>query len=103
MQVAIPHQLSREEVRRRLKGSSHKIGDAVPGGMAEIATSWPSEDRMQMSIMAMGQNLAGHIDITDNEVLLVMNLPPALSFLEPMIAGTIRQQGERMLEAPRGD
>jgi hypothetical protein len=103
MQVAIPHQLTREEVRRRLKGSSHRIGDAVPGGMANVETNWPSEDRMQMSIQAMGQNLTGHIDIADDEVVLVMVLPPALGFLEPMISGAIRQQGERMLEAPRGD
>lgn len=101
MQVAIPHQLGREEVRRRLKASSHEISDAVPGGMADIATSWSSEDRMDLSISAMGQMMTGHIDINDGEVVFVIALPAALGFLEPMISGAIRQQGQRMLEAPK--
>ena len=100
MQVSIPHQLGREEVRRRLKASSHEIADAVPGGMAEVATSWPSEDQMALGITAMGQAIDGHIDIKDEEVLFVIALPPALGFLEPMISGAIRQQGQRMLAAP---
>lgn len=103
MQVAIPHQLGREEARRRLKQSNHQIGDAIPGGMANVTSNWTSEDRMEMSIQAMGQNLTGHIEVAENEVVLAMILPPALGFLEPMIAGTIRQQGERLLEGPKAD
>ncbi len=103
MQVAIPHELSREEVRKRLKASSHEIADAVPGGMADIATSWPSEDQMALGIMAMGQKMDGTIDIKDGEVVFTIALPVALGFLEPMISGAIRQQGQRMLEAPQED
>ena len=32
MQVAIPHSLGREEVRRRLQGGGARIEDAIPGG-----------------------------------------------------------------------
>lgn len=103
MQVAIPHQLDREEVRRRLKGSSHEIANAVPGGMAEVATSWPSEDRMNMDIQAMGQTLTGHIDIADNQVVFVVDLPAALGFIQPIVEGAVRQQGERLLAPPKAD
>ena len=102
MQVAIPHQLGREEVRRRLKGSSHQIGDSIPGGMADVRTNWSSEDRMEMTIVAMGQNLTGHIDVEDDQVVFLMNLPPALGFIEPIVAGAIRQQGQKMLAPPKG-
>ena len=40
MQVAIPHDLDRETVRQRLRNNSHKIADHVPGGMADVQTSW---------------------------------------------------------------
>ncbi len=103
MQVAIPHQLDREEVRRRLRGSSHEIADSIPGGMAQVETSWPSEDRMVMAIQAMGQSLNGHIDIADDQVVFVVDLPPALSFVEPMVANAIKQQGQKMLAAPSAD
>ena len=34
--------------------------------------------------------------------VLHMDLPPALSFIEPIVEGAIRQQGQKMLEAPKG-
>ncbi|MEL1251456.1 polyhydroxyalkanoic acid system family protein [Aurantiacibacter gilvus] len=101
MQVAIPHNLDREEVRRRFRDNTHRIGDSIPGGMAEIETSWPSEDRMNMAIEAMGQALTGHIDIEDQQVVFHMTLPAALGFLTPMIEGAIRKQGQNLLEPPQ--
>ncbi|WP_271078744.1 polyhydroxyalkanoic acid system family protein [Aurantiacibacter sp. MUD61] len=101
MQVAIPHNLGREEVRRRLQENGHQIGDNMPGGMAEITTSWPTEDRMALSITAMGQALTGTIDIEDEQVLFEMILPPALGFLKPIVEGAIADQGRRMLEPPK--
>ncbi|GAA0271349.1 hypothetical protein GCM10009127_09420 [Alteraurantiacibacter aestuarii] len=100
MQVAIPHQLGREEVRRRLRGSSHEIADAIPGGMADVETDWPSEDRMTMAIKVMGQHLAGYIDIAEDQVVFFMDLPPALSFIKPIVEGAIRQGGQKLLAPP---
>ena len=101
MQVAIPHDLGRDEVRRRLKSRSHELADAIPGGMTEVVTNWPSEDRMGMSIQAMGQVLTGHIDIRDSEIEVVLNLPPALGFIQPIVEGAIRQQGHALLAPPK--
>ena len=42
MQVPIPHQLGRDEARRRLRENGHKMADNFPGGMAQVETSWPS-------------------------------------------------------------
>lgn len=103
MEVAIPHSLGREEARRRLRENSHKMGDGIPGGMAQVQTRWASEDRMEMAIAAMGQTLAGHIDVGDSQVVLSVNLPPALSFIEPIISGAIRQQGQALLAPPKND
>lgn len=102
MEVAIPHSLGRDEVRRRLRENSHTMADSIPGGMAEVTTSWPSEDRMDMAIAAMGQALVGHIDIADSQVVLNIDLPPALGFLQPIVEGAIRQQGQQLLAPPKG-
>ncbi|MEO0061744.1 MAG: hypothetical protein RLZZ08_304 [Pseudomonadota bacterium] len=99
MQVAIPHTLGREEVRRRLRGSSHQLADHLPG-MAQVVSTWPSEDRMDMAISAMGQSLTGHIDIMDNQVLFDITLPAALAFIQPIVEGAIRQQGQKLLAPP---
>jgi len=100
MQVAIPHQLTREEVRRRLRANSHRMAEGIPGGMAQVNTDWPSEDRMRLSISAMGQVVDGHIDIEDTQVVFVATLPPALGFIQPLVEGAIRQQAPRLLGPP---
>ncbi len=96
MRVAIPHKLDNDTVRERLKAKSHTIGEAIPGG-GGVATAWPSEDRMTMDISAMGQSLRAHVDLEPGQVVLEVDLPPALSFIEPMVAGAIRQQGQKLL------
>jgi hypothetical protein len=103
MQVPIPHNLGREEARRRLKANSHRMGHGIPGGASLLDTSWPSEDRMTLAIGAMGQNISGHIDIEDTQVVLTVDLPPALGFIEPIIAGAIKQSGQKMLAPPASD
>ena len=96
MRVAIPHSLDNDTVRERLKSKSHKIGDSIPGGGA-VTTAWPSDDRMTMDISAMGQSLRAHVDLEPGQLVLEVDLPPALSFMEPMISGAIRQQGQKLL------
>ncbi len=100
MQVSIPHEFEKEEVRRRLKGSSHKIADQIPGGMAQVTTDWPSEDCMTMQIAMMGQHLSGLVEIAERQVIFSIDLPPALSFVEPIVESTIRQKGEKLLSPP---
>ncbi|WP_121116972.1 polyhydroxyalkanoic acid system family protein [Croceibacterium ferulae] len=98
MQVAIPHTLGRDTARERLRSRSHTLADAMPGGAAEVKTDWPTPDRMHMTITAMGQVVDGNVDIDDTQLLFSVTLPPMLSFLEPMIAGAIRQQGPKLLK-----
>lgn len=97
MRVAIPHDLDPAVVRERLKGRSHEIADHVPGGMAEVETSWPSENHMAMTIRAMGQQLTGGIDIGERELVIELALPGMISFMEPMISSAIRTQGEKLI------
>lgn len=98
MRFAIPHNLERAEVRSRFKSRSHEIAGQIPGGMAKVDTSWPSEDRMNLSIAALGQQLRGHIDIEANEVVFEFDLPPALGFIEPMIRKAVESKGQALLK-----
>lgn len=99
MRVPISHSLGKDEVRRRLQSRSHEIGQFVPGGMADVTTTWPNEDRMDLSVKAMGQGIDGCVIIEENQVIFEVNLPPALSFVEPMVASAIRQHGQKLIAA----
>jgi hypothetical protein len=98
MRVALPHRHSKDEVRRRLRARSGEIAQFVPGGFADVQTAWPSEDRMSMVVRAMGQQLNAHVDIEESQVVFVVDLPPALGFVEPIVAGAIRDKGTKLLK-----
>jgi len=100
MRVVIPHNLDKATARERLRSNSHNMGSHIPGGMGEVETSWPSEDRMAMTVRAMGQELHGNVDIEDGQVVFDVVLPPALSFVEPIIQGAIKQTGQKLLAPP---
>ena len=100
MRVAIPHGLDKDEVRRRLRTRGHEITDHIPGGMANVTSSWPSEDRMTLSVAAMGQTIDGQVDIEDGQVVFEIALPPALGFIEPIVGGAIRKGGQKLLAPP---
>ena len=100
MRVPIPHNLGKDEARRRLKTRIHELADHIPGGMAEVTTSWPSEDRMTMRVSAMGQQRDGHVDVEDNQVVFQVVLPAALSFVEPIIEKALRKGGQKLLAPP---
>ena len=101
MRVPIAHQLPKDEVRRRLSDHSHEIAEVVPGGMADVAVAWADEDTMKVDVTTMGQTLNSRVLIEDHQVVFEVDLPMALSFVEPMIKGAIKSKGEKLLAPPK--
>lgn len=97
MRVAIPHDLDKEEVRRRMRAQSHEIGNYMPGGFAQIETGWPNDDCMTLGVQAMGQNVDGRVLIEEGQLVFEVNLPPALSFFEGVVDSAIRKQAPKLL------
>lgn len=100
MRAAIPHQLPKEEVRRRLNENIGDLENFVPGG-AEVSNGWKSEDVMALEVGAMGQQITGEIQIEEHQVVFAIELPGMLSFVEPMIEKAIRSQAPKLLEPPK--
>ena len=80
-----------------MQAQSGEIASYFPGGLATVNTSWPHEDRMVLDIRALGQTVTGHIDIEDTQLIVEIVLPPALSFVEPIVANAVRDQGQKLL------
>lgn len=101
--VELPHSLGREEVRRRLRARIGELASHIPGGFAEVRSSWPSEDRLALDIAAMGQSVSATIDIEERLVRVTFVLPALLGFFSGAVAGAIRDQGGRFLLPDRRD
>lgn len=98
MRVTLPHTLGRDEVRRRMHEHGHEIADQFPAGMASVETTWPNEDQMDLTVLAMGQRIEGQIEIHDDAVIIDVDLPPMLSFLSGIIESAVSQKGGKLLE-----
>lgn len=97
MRVTVPHSLTREEVRQRLKDRAGGVADLFPDGMAEVIVSWPHEDRMALDVRVMGKAVAGAIEIEDAQVAVVLDLPASFAMFEPMVRGAIAQKSQKLL------
>lgn len=95
--IDIPHKLTREEVRHRMKSRIGDLPSYMPGGMATVESSWQTDDVMNLKVEAMGQTVAGTIEVMDHALRLDFTLPPALSFMRPLIERAVRGTGEQLL------
>lgn len=98
MEISIPHTLGRDEAKRRIASRIGDISGFVPGGAAHLETDWVNDHNLTFALKAMGQAIDGRIAIEDDAVSVSLNLPPALSFVEPMVAPVIREKGTKLLE-----
>lgn len=96
MRIAFPHELSRAEVRSRIKAREQEIAGFMPA-MSTVTTTWPSDDRMDLALKVMGKAFAGAIEIGDQDLTFEFDLPPALAFAEPMIRAAIEPKARKLL------
>ena len=99
--VDLPHQLGREEARRRIASNIHQLKDHIPGGASHINSSW-SGDRLNLSVHAMGQAVEAVIDVEETKVHCRIQLPAMLSlFAAPLEAMLKAKGGDLLLEDKR--
>jgi len=98
--VDLPHNLGVEEAKNRMQGSIGKLKDHIPGGSAEVRSTWAG-DRMNLVVEAMGQEVGAHIDVLEKVVRVEVILPGMLGFFGKQIEGLLRAKGGALLEDKR--
>ncbi len=94
--VDLPHKLGAEEAKRRMRNGIGKLSDHIPGG-GQVESSWDG-DRMNIRVQAMGQEVAGHMDVGDTKVHVELMLPAFMSLFASKIEGLLKSRGSEMLE-----
>ena len=95
--VDIPHAIGRDAARERLRSRIGELAGHLPGGMAEVNSSWTSADRLVLEILAMGQRVTATLDVEDSFVRASFELPAMLSFMSGMISKAVRSKGAQLL------
>lgn len=95
--IDIPHTLGRDEAKRRMIKGVGKLASHIPGGAASVTHSWPSADRLALTVFAMGVEVPCTIDSEDNRLRVILHLPGMLSLMSGAIAAIVEKQGQRLM------
>ena len=94
--VDLPHNLGKDEARRRIANNVHKLSEHIPGG-AQVQSGWTG-DQLNLDITAMGQTVAATIDVEETKVHLKVLLPGVLGMFAGVIQGALQKKGSILLE-----
>ena len=94
--VDLPHNLGKDEARRRIANNMHKLQEHIPGG-AQVQSGW-NGDQLTLDVAAMGQAVTATIDVMDSKVHLKVLLPPMLGMFGGMIQAALQKKGGALLE-----
>lgn len=97
MRVTLPHDLTKEEVRRRMRSHGDEIAGFFPPGLAKVTTGWPHEDRMTITAEVMGMTIPGGVEVRENDVVIDMDLPMLLSVMRGPLEAAVKKEGGRLL------
>ena len=97
MRVAVPHALDKAEVRRRLETRAPELAGHLPGGIAQVDHEWLGEDRMRLSVGALGQFVTAFLDVEERQVVVEIDLPPQLAFVGGIVEKAIRDNTVKLL------
>jgi hypothetical protein len=94
--VSIPHQLGRAEARRRIDDGFAKIVQLLPGSGGARTEPWDG-DSLAFSVVAMGQTVAGVINVLDTEVRMRIDLPGLLGIVASGLKDRLQKVGQVLL------
>jgi putative polyhydroxyalkanoate system protein len=94
--VDLPHNLGKDEARRRIANNVHKLQEHIPGG-AQVQSGW-SGDQLNLNIAAMGEAVNATIEVMDTKVHLTVLLPGMLGMFSGIIQAALQKKGSVLLE-----
>jgi putative polyhydroxyalkanoate system protein len=100
IQVDLPHQLGRDEARRRIANNIHKLKEHIPGGSAEVESAWQG-DELDLAINALGQAVSAKIGVEETKVRVAVMLPGMLAMFAGPIEAMLQKKGNVLLEDKR--
>ena len=99
IEVDLPHQLGKDEARRRIADNIHQLERHISGG-ASVQSGWAG-DQLNLDVAAMGQAVTATIDVAETQVHLKVLLPPMLGMFSSLIQATLQKKGDVLLEDHR--
>ncbi len=98
--VNIPHNLGKDEARRRIEEGFGRMRSQMTGGMGMLLSMqerWDG-DRLSFEGGSLGQKISGRLDVMADSVRVELDLPEILAAIADKIAGRLKNEGQKLLE-----
>ena len=96
IEVDMPHNLGKDEARRRIANNIHRLQDHIPGG-ANVESGW-SGDQLNLRVQALGDSVQSTIDVEETKVRVRVLLPGMLGMFSGVIRAALQKKGSVLLE-----
>jgi hypothetical protein len=97
--VNLPHNLGKDEARRRIEAGFGRLRQNMTGGLGAMVSfneRWEG-DRLQFEGSGLGQKLTGRLDVFADTVRIELDLPEILAALADRITGALKKEGQKLL------
>ena len=94
--VDLPHNLGKDEARRRIANNVHKLADHIPGG-AQVQSGWAG-DQLNLQITAMGESVNATIDVRTPRCTSGCFCRGMLGMFSGLIQAALQKKGNVLLE-----
>lgn len=95
--ITIPHQLGRDEARRRIAEQASQLQGQHGGMLERIEQRWDG-DTLHFLVGAVGQSISGTLRVAEQDVHLEVALPWMLALLAGTVKKQIERQGHKLLD-----
>jgi hypothetical protein len=99
IEVDLPHQLGKDEARRRIANNIHRLEEHIPG-KARVESGWAG-DQLNLKVEALGDAVQATIDVEETKVRVKVLLPGLLAMFAAPIQAALQKKGNVLLEDHR--
>ena len=101
--VTIPHNLGKDEARRRIEEGFGRMKQQVASGLGPMGSMLSFDQRWEGDVLhfngsGMGQKMTGRLDVRGDGVEIQLDLPEMLAALADKIMGKLKTEGQKLLE-----
>lgn len=100
LDVRIPHQLGKDEARRRVALAASRLKGEHAAKVASVEDRWEG-DHLFLKASAMGQSISGDVEVGEKDVHIRVVLPWLLAKFAEKLRPMIEKQSREALKLPK--
>jgi putative polyhydroxyalkanoate system protein len=95
--MTLPHELTQDEARRRIEKGIADLRTSHGSKLTGVHEQWTG-NRLDFHVQAMGQNVAGRVDVLPQHINVEVDLPWMLAMLAGKFQKQVETEGRKLLE-----